>query len=110
MDPISTTIMLTGEDAVIRAPAKVKPFNPNDSEDYKPNPPVDHPVRGITEQKIVLISGAEGAFTIEATSWPEGLAESAAVLVWRGRNCRVLQLRERYWLGALNGITIFWGA
>ena len=110
MDPIATTVMLTGEDAIIRAPAAVKPYRPGDPAPYAPNAPTDFPVRGITEGKIELIDGADGAFTIQASAWPTGLKAEAAKLIWRGRPCRVLKLRERYFLGVMNGVTIFWAA
>lgn len=82
-------------------------YDPRQVGDYVPGTPGQHPVRGFTEGKIEDVAGAEGAFTIPASSMPANLDAETASLLWRGKTWRVMKIRERYFRGKLNGYTFY---
>jgi hypothetical protein len=111
-DPISITILLNGgEPAQLLTPATIAPYKPHLSPDYQPAadqaPPPD--LIGVPENKIEEVDGATGAFTFSATARPVGLKAKSSRLKWRGREWGILKVRERYWLGRINGFTLYLG-
>jgi hypothetical protein len=109
-DPISITILLNGgEAAQLLTPATIAPYRPDLSADYAPaadqTPPPD--LIGVPEGKIEEVDGATGAFTFSATAMPAGLKAKSSRLKWRGREWGVLKVRTRYWMGRINGFTLY---
>lgn len=109
MDPIAAQTQLHGEDATLLTDPTPVDYNPTGSADYAPDAPGSTPLRGYTETKIELTAGYAGAFTFPATAAIEGLQEDHSKLVWRGRTWTVQKVRERYFHGRMNGITLLLG-
>lgn len=111
MDPISITIAMNGggEPARLLGPDAVAPYRPAESADYTPGAPQEMDVIGVPENKIEDVDGAVGAYTFKATERPAFLRGKASRLRWRDTTWTVLKVRERYWLGKINGFTLYLG-
>lgn len=108
MDPISHLIETSGETAVLMTKSTAA-YDPRGAGNYSPNGKGDVPVRGVPEGKIEDVQGSTGAFTISASSMPANLNADSSLLFWRGKHWTILEVRERYWLGKLNGYTFALG-
>lgn len=108
MDPISVTIIMNGggEAARLLAPAAIAPYKPTESADYQPDAPTGLDVIGVPEGKIEMTVGGKGMYTMQATSEPAGLRVKSARLLWRSHTWTILKVRERFWMGAINGFTL----
>lgn len=111
-DPISTMIEVNGggEAAILINPGIPPNFDPSDPADYVPPTPVEIAVRGVPEDKQMregMAEGVSGAFTFAASAKPAGLQAGASKLLWRGVTHTVVDYRERSFMSAVNGYTLF---
>lgn len=111
MDPIAVLVELHGETAELQNPpvAGAGRFDPSAPGDYQPPQPVKTTLRGVSEAKMLKEGAppaATAAFTISTTVMPPGLQPNTSKLVW-GITWVVVGYRERRFLGAINGYTLF---
>lgn len=110
LSPIAQQVKATGECATLKSPPDVAPYDPNDLEDWEPTADGECTVYGFPEGKKVfsdMPAEATSAFTFEASRKPPGLAGGASVLRWNDVDWKVLEVRERRYLGKISGFTLF---
>ena len=108
-DPISTFVLVAGEEAIILTPGTDVPYDPSSLTDWAPAAPVQTTVRGVTEtrKKVAeMDSAAVGGFTITASSLPTHLQPKKSRLLWAGTDYSIDSVQERRWRGSINGYTL----
>ena len=115
MSPIEAFILAGGETVGIVTPAasQSKNYDPDAPGSWTPGTPGTLTYEGITGKWEIgdLPQGANAAFTISATSLPAGLTAMQSLLLRTGHPAAIIHSwRERFYVGAIDGYTLFLAA
>lgn len=110
MDPIATATFMSGEPARLLAPVTEATYDPTQSADYDPGTAAGTDYRGFQSAMELEVTGATMAFTIQTTTEPVGLMPKGSRLFVRGALWVILKSHPRYYIGRINGFTLYLGA